>query len=151
MNALQFVNEPVEFKVGTRTVALRRLGTIRKMAIAQADILERLTAEILQKAKAVEEKDRTAYVFGELSKLPSGKDLHNQTLSALDSADLPLICKLFCAMCVCPEGQELSADDAEHVLQDASKEELDAVLWYLRAGKKNLISPTPISGSSSAT
>lgn len=148
MNAMQFVNEPVEFKLGARTVLLKRLGTIRKMAIAQADILNRLVAEVTEKAKAVEDKDRTAYTFGELSKLPSGKDLHDQTLAALDAADVSLICKLFCAMWV--TDPEPSADDAEHLLNDASKEEVDAVLWFMRAGKKNLNSPTPTSGSSSA-
>jgi len=142
MNARDFLNTTVEFTLGSVTLKLSRLGTLKKMAITQADIIERAIEEITKKADALPADQRAAYMLTELDKAPSGKALFDRSNELLDKADLRIICKLVAAMT--PESDRLTADEVEAVFAEATATECEAVMWFLRTGKKNCNSRTPV-------
>lgn len=143
MNELDMLNQPVEFDVAGKKLHFKRISTAQKLALAYSDYLANLVREVKIKADAFAEADeRRTYIREELAKLPSGSAL--QKVVDEDNIGTDLIVRWL----VAANADGLDYDGIELLFDEATKEEVTAVVAFLRYGKKNLTSRL-ITGDSS--
>jgi len=128
---LELVNEPVQFKLGNKSLFLHRIGSIKRQAIVESFYLEKLVSEINVKSQAISDPiDRKKWITDELAKLPSGDDLAKQALSS------PLTDAMIYRFIQHASDPQLSVEEIEIMFREASVEEVASVMYFLVNLKK---------------